>query len=466
MWIFISLFAGTIAGAIATYLALEPRRLALNEQKRHQEEKQKTLDQLSESLKSRKSKIDEVEIELLAHAESRELECKKEIDSKLALAREQALRIIGDSREEANAGLAKLQIAQTEFDSRLVSYNELREENTILKRDLSNINMNVRKQNLDVEQIRKSQLLLDERSQELATRFLKDNVNWISENLTANNFANCKQRLQKVIDWCREINFDIPTDRERQLHSELKKEYELAVRAALEREEQTRIRAQIREEQKREREIERELQKLENERTVIEAALSKALAQTKNQHNEEIERLQRRLEEAEQRTERVKSQAQLTRAGHIYIISNIGSFGQGVFKIGMTRRLEPHDRIRELGDASVPFPFDIHMVIGCEDAPKLENIIHKCLHKHRLNRANPRKEFFRAELEEIRKIVETHHGVVEYKADAVALEYNQSLSMSEEDQEYIESVFDDGEDGPESIDDSDIGRPPSDRLPV
>lgn len=81
------------------------------------------------------------------------------------------------------------------------------------------------------------------------------------------------------------------------------------------------------------------------------------------------------------------------------------------------------------------------MVIACEDAPKLENVLHRCFHKNRLNRANPRKEFFRAELHEICKVVEAHHGVVQYTADAVALEYNQSLSMTDEDQEFIESVY-------------------------
>jgi len=276
MWYFVCLFIGMLGGFIATYLALEPKRLALNEQKREQEDRNRRLDEIAGDLaKSRKA-----------------------IDSAVEQAR----------------------VEKAEFDARVVSYAELQGENLLLKRDLFNLNMNVRKQHLDVEQTRRFQLELDERSQELAARFLSDNLKWISDCLTANNFANCKQRLQRVIDWCREINFNIPANRERDLHSELKKEFEMAVRAAMEREEQARIRAQIREEQKREREIEQELQKLDNDRSAIQAALSKAMAQANNQYNEEIERLKTRLAEAEARTARVKSQAQLTRSGHIYII--------------------------------------------------------------------------------------------------------------------------------------------------
>ena len=79
----------------------------------------------------------------------------------------------------------------------------------------------------------------------------------------------------------------------------------------------------------------------------------------------------------------------------MYVLSNIGSFGEGVYKIGMTRRLEPQDRVRELGDASVPFPFDVHMMISCDDAPSLENALHRESHKQRVNKVNFRKEFFR-----------------------------------------------------------------------
>lgn len=133
--------------------------------------------------------------------------------------------------------------------------------------------------------------------------------------------------------------------------------------------------------------------------------------------------------------------AELTKAGHVYVISDIGSFGEGVFKIGMTRRLEPMDRVRELGDASVPFPFDVHMMISCDDAPSLENALHREFHKHRVNKVNFRKEFFRIDIESIKQIVEANCGTVDYVADPEAFEYRESLNMNEDDYEFIERTM-------------------------
>lgn len=97
--------------------------------------------------------------------------------------------------------------------------------------------------------------------------------------------------------------------------------------------------------------------------------------------------------------------AQLTRSGHVYVISNLGSFGENVFKIGMTRRLEPMDRIRELGDASVPFDFDVHAMIYCEDAPSLECAFQARFEGRAINLVNPRKEFFAVSIEQIEAVV-------------------------------------------------------------
>jgi hypothetical protein len=322
-----------------------------------------------------------------------------------------------------------------------VSYTELQRENAILKRDLRNLDVNVRKLELDRNQQQESQQALDERCKELGARYLKENVKWVGASLTANNFTVCKQRLQDVIERCRGIGLSVSESEQAALVADLKAEFERLVRAALEREEQARIKAQIREEQKLQREIDREMKQLDRERAAIQAALDKALAEARDEHNEEVERLKARLAEAEEKVQRAKARAEMTKSGYVYIISNVGSFGEGVFKIGMTRRLEPIDRVRELGDASVPFPFDVHMMVSCDDAPKLENALHSALHKTRLNKIKPRKEFFRADIEHIRKIVQENHGEVEYVADAEALEYRQSISMSEDDAEYIEKVY-------------------------
>jgi hypothetical protein len=330
---------------------------------------------------------------------------------------------------------------QQQFDKRVVSYSELQGENGILKRDLRNLDVSLRKLTLDRQKQQESQQALGERCEDLGSRWLKENVKWIGATLTANNFTACKQRLQDVIERYRGIGQTISDEEESALIADLKAEFERLVRAALEREEQARIKAQIREEQKLQREVDCEMKQLDRERAAIQAALDKALAEARDQHNEEVERLRARLAEAEEKVQRAKSRAEMTKSGYVYVISNKGSFGDGVFKIGMTRRLEPIDRVKELGDASVPFPFDVHMMISCDDAPKLENALHHEFHKSRLNKVNPRKEFFRADIEGIRQIVLQNHGEVGYVADMEALEYRQSLSMPDEDAEYIEKVY-------------------------
>jgi hypothetical protein len=177
----------------------------------------------------------------------------------------------------------------------------------------------------------------------------------------------------------------------------------------------------------------------------------KALADARGQHSEEVERLKARLTEAEEKSKRAISQAQLTKSGHVYVISNIGSFGEGVFKVGSTRRLDPNERIRELGSASVPFPFDVHMMISCEDAPTLEYALHRKLFKLRINRTNPRKEFFKTDIATIASVVKEHHGEIEYVADAEALQYRQSLEMSDDDQDFVESVYSGLDDDDEAV---------------
>ena len=176
-----------------------------------------------------------------------------------------------------------------------------------------------------------------------------------------------------------------------------------------EKEEQARIREQMREEEKSAREAEKAQQQAEKEEAKYLELLQKAeqdvqLASEKNRAklNSKIEELQQRIAEIEEK-KRAISQAMLTKTGYVYIISNVGSFGENVYKIGMTRRLEPMDRVKELGDASVPFPFDVHAMIRTSDAPSLENALHKHFDVRRLNLENQRKEFFHVSIDEIRQ---------------------------------------------------------------
>jgi hypothetical protein len=201
-------------------------------------------------------------------------------------------------------------------------------------------------------------------------------------------------------------------------------------------EEQRRIREQIREEEKARKEFERAMKEAEKEEESIKKAIDrvlrdteKASAEQREQYESQLAQLTEKLRLAEEKNQRALSMAQQTRAGHVYVISNIGSFGEQVLKIGMTRRLEPLDRVRELGDASVPFPFDVHAMIYSEDAPSLEKSLHTHFVKEQVNKINPRKEFFRADLKWIREAIEKLGVNASWTMTADAREYRESQAL-------------------------------------
>lgn len=223
--------------------------------------------------------------------------------------------------------------------------------------------------------------------------------------------------------------------------------HEYQERKYQEQDEQRIIREQMREEEKAlrdlekakqdaEREEQRYQEALKNARRDVETATGKAQEKLFSQ----IEELQKRLAEAEANKARAISQAQLTKFGHVYIISNIGSFGENIYKIGMTRRLDPMDRVKELGDASVPFPFDVHAMIFCENAPELEFRLHKYFHHRRMNKENTRKEFFQVSLDEIVSVVRKTDeelkickSEVTFTKIAAASDYRKTLARERQD---------------------------------
>ena len=274
----------------------------------------------------------------------------------------------------------------------------------------------------------------------MAERFLDETRKWWTSKLNVENYQATKDRILKAVTFCRKQGYPVSTDQVRDLIDQLKIDYELVVRRDRERTEQKRIREQMREEQRVEREVKRELARIDTEKRAIEKALNEALQKVGAEHSAEVELLREKLREAEERGIRTQAQAELTKVGNVYVISNIGSFGENVFKVGLTRRLEPLERVKELGDASVPFTFDVHMMIFSEDAPKLEYTLHQALHTYRVNRVNFRKVFFRVDLETIRAVVEKNHGVVEYIADAEALQYRESLNISDEEFDFLAKV--------------------------
>ncbi|MGV3607960.1 MAG: GIY-YIG nuclease family protein [Planctomycetaceae bacterium] len=326
------------------------------------------------------------------------------------------------------------------LNAQVVSYNDRVTENQSLKRELHALYQRWRKSCSDHFQLEKTQQELDARCQKLGRKHLDDHTKWIFASLNANNYATKKNQLHEAIGDCEELGVKVPPEEIKQLYTKLENEYRMAVKAAMEREEQARINAQIREEQKRDREFKQELERIEREKELVSSALAKALAKAHGEHTAEIDSLRAKLAEAES-NQRAISQAQLTRSGNVYVISNIGSFGENVFKIGMTRRLEPMDRVLELGDASVPFPFDVHMMIATDNAPALENTLHQKFHHRRINKINLRKEFFKVSLDEIVQEVEKQHGQIAYKVDAEALQYRNSMEMSEEDASLVEEIY-------------------------
>jgi T5orf172 domain/Domain of unknown function (DUF4041) len=204
------------------------------------------------------------------------------------------------------------------------------------------------------------------------------------------------------------------------------------------REEQRAIREQIREEQKARREIERAIKQAEREEELV----NKAIAKIKKQYEEASEAERAKLEaqlrelnvklvEAEEKSMKAISMAQQTKKGHVYIISNVGSFGEEVYKIGLTRRLDPNERVRELGDASVPFPFDVHAVLASDDAPALETALHRRFVERQVNKVNKRKEFFRVNLTELRKAADELGLETSWTLSAEAAQYRETLALEQ-----------------------------------
>jgi hypothetical protein len=203
-----------------------------------------------------------------------------------------------------------------------------------------------------------------------------------------------------------------------------------------EREEQRRVKEQIREEEKARREYERAMKDAAKEEETIKKAMEKvrkevgkANEEQREHYEAQLRELMLKLQEAEQKNQRALSMAQQTKTGHVYIISNIGSFGDDVYKIGLTRRLEPLDRIKELGDASVPFEFDVHALIVSDDAPALERSLHRHFLALQINKVNPRKEFFRVPLGQIRAELEGLGIQAAWTMAAQAAEYRESMAI-------------------------------------
>lgn len=215
-------------------------------------------------------------------------------------------------------------------------------------------------------------------------------------------------------------------------------EYKYYVYREREKEEQRMIKEQMRQEAEERKKLAEEKKRLEKEeeKFFVEIARNKKLLEEETDI-EKVSQLEERLKELDLQVSKINGKKEeiasltLGKAGYVYIISNLGSFGEQMFKIGMTRRMDPQERVDELGSASVPFKFDVHAMVFSDDAVGLENKLHKMLSQQRVNKVNYRKEFFKTNIETLREMVEEIDPTVEFITTMLAEEYNQTLAMEE-----------------------------------
>lgn len=216
---------------------------------------------------------------------------------------------------------------------------------------------------------------------------------------------------------------------------ELRLAFEYQQKKQEEKENQRAARAELREAARLQKEIEAQRKKIEKEQTHYQTAYEKLLHQLEqNPDNNDLlqkkEELENQLKDIDKAIKDIDYREANQRAGYVYIISNIGAFGENIYKIGMTRRLDPQDRIDELGDASVPFNFDVHAMIFSDDAPALESALHKAFENRKLNMVNTRREFFNVTLDEIKEVVKKNFDkTVEFVDIPDAEQYRISQKM-------------------------------------
>jgi hypothetical protein len=254
------------------------------------------------------------------------------------------------------------------------------------------------------------------------------NTRWNNVNAMEKRVENAFTQINKL----NESNKVFITDPFLQLRlKELRLTHEFREKVKAEREE----RAELARAQKEEQKLIRDMERAEEEESRYQRLLNKARAEAEravgpklDAFNAQIAMLEKDLAEAHAKVERAQAMAERTKCGYVYIISNIGSFGENVVKIGLTRRLDPSDRVRELGDASVPFIFDTHAIIYSDDAPALERALHVEFDAVRINAQNYRKEFFRVGIDAVEAAVKRLAPQASFFKDVEAQDYRETLS--------------------------------------
>lgn len=279
-------------------------------------------------------------------------------------------------------------------------------------------------------------------TKKLLLRAFNNECDFAINKVTYANFEQSKKRItssrESIIKLGRTMSIEISYKYYKLKLAELHLAFEYQQAKQAEKEKLQMIREQEREEAKLRKEIEEKRRSIKKEQAHYNKALDLAKEQLESCSNEsekeqlleKISSLESSLVKINQNISDLDYRESNQRAGYVYIISNIGSFGENVYKIGMTRRLEPMDRVNELGDASVPFPFDVHALIFSDDAPALENALHRYFENRKVNMINTRREFFRVTLDEIKNVVKDNFdGTVDFINFAKATQYRESLKL-------------------------------------
>lgn len=274
----------------------------------------------------------------------------------------------------------------------------------------------------------------------LILRSFNNESDYCVDNVKFNNIEVSEKRIEKSHETLNKLGrimqAELSNEYKKLKYEELHLAFEYHKKKQEEKEEQKKIREELREQQKLEQEIRQAREKIAKEKKHFSKAIFELEAKIQGASSEEeksaaqerLGEVKAQLGELEKEEKIVDYREQNAKAGYVYVISNIGAFGEGVYKIGMTRRLEPLDRIDELGDASVPFSFDIHAMIFSDNAPALEGKLHGHFSKGRINKMNARKEFFRADIGEIERVVkENYDKAVDMIKEAAAEQYRESL---------------------------------------
>jgi hypothetical protein len=277
----------------------------------------------------------------------------------------------------------------------------------------------------------------------LVLRSFNNEADYCVDNVKFDNIELGEKRIRQSFDACNKLGRVMTVrlaDEYLNLKlDELRLAHEYQIKKQEEKEEAKRVREELREQQKLEQEIRAAREKIAKERKHFTAALRDlSLRLEKVASEEERALLLAKISEVEagraaldNEEKVIDYREQNAKAGYVYVISNLGAFGEGVYKIGMTRRLDPMERIDELGDASVPFWFDVHALVFSDNAPALEAKLHERFATGRLNKVNGRKEFFRADIGEIEAVIRANYdAVVEVTREAPAEQYRESLRMA------------------------------------